>query len=359
MLRELSPNNTLLVRGPASIVLLDGQASILGAVIQSHRRTIVMNEKQLPIETRQHANLEIALGKSAEIFEIHGSTIPPSWRLAAEALGEMKQGKVAVIGPTDVGKSTLCVYLVNRLLGQKLFIIDADVGQADLGPPTTIARAAPKNSITSLTELEPDARIFIGDTSPSQVKGKLIDGIQRLSAGTEDSLTIINTDGWVTDPEAIQYKIDLIAQTKPDLVIALGFGNELQPILVRSRAQSMTVEPATEVLSRSKGDRRKIRVNGYRRFLDGGSVRTFNLREVQLSIPESLAFLSKSKRSELSNVIVGLLDEKGYLVQVGVLLAFELGRVRVYCKPAEGIRTIELGYLKLLTNGNELGFVGP
>ena len=316
-----------------------------------------MNERQLPIETKQHANLEIALGKSAEIFEIQGSTIPPSWSLAAEALGEMNQGKVALIGPTDVGKSTLCVYLVNRLLGQKLSMIDADVGQADLGPPTTIARAEPKKSITSLTELVPDARIFIGHTSPGQVKGKLIDGIQRLSAGAEDSVTIINTDGWITDPEAIQYKIDLIAQTKPDLVIGLGFGNELHPILAGSHAQSMTVEPANEVLSRSRSNRRRIRINGYRRFLDGGSMRTFTLREVQLSIPGSLSFLGKSKGSELSNLIVGLLDQNQYLVQIGVLLAFEPGTVRVYCKPAEGIRRIELGYLKLSTNGNELGFV--
>ncbi len=356
MLRELYPNNTLLVRGPASITLLDGQASILGAAIQSHQRTIVMDEKQLPIETTEHANLEIVLGKSAEIFEVQGSTIPPSWNLAAEALGEMKNGKVAVIGPTDVGKSTLCVYLVNVLLGLKLFIIDADVGQADLGPPTTIARAEPKKPITSLTELVPDARIFIGHTSPGQVKGKLIDGIQRLSPGAEDSLTITNTDGWIMDPEAIQYKIEMIAQTKPDLVIGLGLGNELQPILVGSRAQSMTVEPA-KVLSRSKSDRRKLRINGYRRYLDGGSLRAFNMRDVQLSIPESLSFLGKAKGSELSNLIVGLLDENRYLVQIGVLLAFELGIVRVYCRPAQGIRTIEIGHLKLSTSGNELGFV--
>lgn len=86
-------------------------------------------------------------------------------------------------------------------------------------------------------------------------------------------------------------------------------------------------------------------------------MRTFTLREVQLSIPESLSFLGKSKGSELSNLIVGLLDQNQYLVQIGVLLAFEPGTARVYCKPAEGIRTIELGYLRLSTNGNELGFV--
>lgn len=357
MLRELFSNKTLLVRGPATIELLDGEASILGGAIQSHQRITIMNEKQIPIEAAQRAGLEIALGKSGGIFEIQGSTIPHSWSVAAEALKEMKQGRVAVIGATDVGKSTLCVYLVNRLMGRKLYIIDGDVGQADLGPPTTIGRVEPKNSITALTELEPNARIFIGDTSPRPVMGKLIDGIGRLSARAEDSLTIINTDGWITDPEAIQYKIDLIAQTKPDLVIGLGFGNELEPILFGSGAQSMNVEPAREALSRSRSDRRKIRIDGYRRFLEGGSVRTFTPPEVQLSIPENLSFLKKSDRSEFRNIIVGLLDENRYLVQIGVLAAFEPGTIRVYCKPVEGIRTIELGYLKLATDGKELGFV--
>ncbi len=337
--------------------LLDGQASILGATIPSHQRIIIMSERQLPIETAQRAGLEIAIGKSGGLFEIQGSSIPPSWSDAAEALKEMKQGRVTVIGTTDVGKSTLCVYLVNRLIGQKMYIIDADVGQADLGPPTTIARAEPRKSITALSELEPDARIFIGDTSPGPVKGKLIDGIRRLSAVLEDSVTIINTDGWITDPEAIQHKIDLITQTKPDLVIGLGFGNELQPILAGSGAQSMNVEPAREVLSRSRSDRRKTRTDGYRRFLEGGNVRTFTPPDVQLSIPENLSFLNKSDRKEFRNIIVGLLDENRYLVQIGVLVAFELEALRVYCKPALGIRTIELGYLKLATDGRELGFV--
>jgi len=357
MLRELFSNKTLLVRGPATIDLLDGEASILGSTIQSRQRITIMNEKQLPIETAQRAGLEIALGKSGGLFEIQGSTIPSSWNFAAEALKEMKQGRVVVIGATDVGKSTLCVYLVNKLMGQKLYIIDGDVGQADLGPPTTIGRAAPKKSITTLTELEPDARIFIGDTSPGQVKGKLIDGIRRLSTRAEDSLTIINTDGWTTDPEAIQYKIDLIARTKPDLVIGLGFGNELQPILFRSGAQSMNVEPAREALLRSRSDRRKIRIDGYRRFLEGGSVRTFAPPTVQLSIPENLSFLNKSDHREFRNIIVGLLDENRYLIQIGVLVAFEPATLRVYCRPAVGICTIELGYLRLATDGKELGFV--
>jgi polynucleotide 5'-hydroxyl-kinase GRC3/NOL9 len=339
------------------MVLLDGQASILGGAIPLRQRITVLDERQLPIETEEHADLEVVLGKSAGLFEIQGSTIPVSWKLATDALEEMNQGKVVVIGPTDVGKSTLCVYLVNRLLGRKPCVIDADVGQSDLGPPTTITKAVPKNHITSLTEVEADARLFIGHTNPGQVEGKLIEGIQRLSDGSKEPLRIMNTDGWVADPEAILYKIDLINRIKPDLVLGLAPGNELQPILAGSHAQAMKVEPANEVLSRSRSDRRRIRVSGYQRFLDGGQIRTIHLREVQLYAPPGFPSLTTSKGGELSNLIVGLLDENRYLIQIGVLLNIEAGTVRVFARPAEGIRMIELGYVRLSTAGSELGFV--
>jgi hypothetical protein len=100
-----------------------------------------------------------------------------------------------------------------------------------------------------------------------------------------------------------------------------------------------------------------IRIDGYRRFLNGGSLKTFTPPDVRLSIPENLSFLKKSEPNELRNIIVGLLDENGFLTQIGVLVAFEPSAIRVYCKPAEGVRTIELGYLRITTDGRELGFV--
>lgn len=106
----LAPEKTLIVRGPASLRLLSGQATTLGAPLES-RKVVVRQEKQLPIETSSEADLEIVLGESGSIFEVEGSTIPRSWFSALDVLVEMEQGKVMIVGATDVGKSTLSTFL--------------------------------------------------------------------------------------------------------------------------------------------------------------------------------------------------------------------------------------------------------
>jgi polynucleotide 5'-hydroxyl-kinase GRC3/NOL9 len=278
--------------------------------------------------------------------------------MTAEALAEMEQGKVMVLGMTDVGKSTLCTYLTNNLLqrGLSSAVVDADIGQSDIGPPTTIGSSVPTASVSSLVDLKPDAIIFIGHTSPSQVETKIIDGLKRLSNRSEDSLTIINTDGWVLDPEAISYKIRMITATKPDLVVGLANGTELQPILSGSGARSLSIDTAKEVLARSRSDRREIRTASYRRFLEGASTRAVSLQGVSISAPIGFPQIQGSNARELTNLIVGLLNDDGYMLQIGVLMGFGNGTARVYCRSVEAVRRIEVGYVKLSTAGIELGY---
>lgn len=356
---QLSPKATLILRGPASVALIGGKATILGGALPLNQSRIAERQRQLPIETESHAELEIVLGKSAKISEIQGSTIPASWKRAAAALKEMQEGKVIILGPTDVGKSTLCVYLVNKLLNdlQNLRVIDADIGQTDLGPPTTIARAAALQPIASLPELAPDARLFIGHTSPSYVQRKLIRGIQKLSSKCEGALTIINTDGWIAERDAILYKIDLITNVNPELVLGLEYADELQPILASVRAHSMKIDAAKNALERSRGDRRDIRVSSYRRFLEGALTRSINLRGIQISVPGHFPSVTALNSRKLRNLIIGLLDEDGYLMQIGILTDIERDAVRIYSRPAEEISTIEVGYVKLSTSGREIGFL--
>jgi polynucleotide 5'-hydroxyl-kinase GRC3/NOL9 len=321
----------------------------------------INRDKQLPIEAGTEAQLEILMGKSAEIFEVEGSTIPASWTVAADALAEMEKGKVILIGMTDVGKSTLSTYLTNKLLGKQLnlHIIDGDIGQADIGPPTTIGYSIPTTSISSLVELRPESIIFIGHTSPSQVETKIIHGIQRLSNRAHNSLTIINTDGWVLDPEAASYKIRMIAATEPDLVIGLATGGELQPILSGSRARALNVDTAKDVLARSRSDRRGTRITSYRRFLEGAKTRTISLRTVDLSTPVGFPPAHGPKAAELNSLIVGLLDDEGYMLEIGILMGFTNDTARVYCRSVERVHKIELGYLKLSKDGTELGYFEP
>jgi polynucleotide 5'-hydroxyl-kinase GRC3/NOL9 len=357
----LAPNNTLMIRGPAYCRLLNGEAEVLGAPLDRQRTLTINRDKQIPVEAATEADFEISMGNSSKIFEIEGSTIPASWAVAAEALAEMEKGKVILIGMTDVGKSTLSTYLTNKLLGKQLsfHIIDGDIGQADIGPPTTIAYSIPTTSISSLVELRPESIIFIGHTNASQVESKIIDGIRRLSNRARNSLTIINTDGWVLDSEAISYKIRMIAATEPDLVIGLATGGELQPILSSSHARALNIDTAKDVLARSRSDRRETRITGYRRFLEGARMRPISLRKVDLSTPVGFPSVHGPKARELNSLIVGLLDDEGYMLEIGVFMGFANDTARVYCRSVEHVHKIEVGYIKLLKDGTELGYFEP
>jgi polynucleotide 5'-hydroxyl-kinase GRC3/NOL9 len=355
---ELSAKNTLVVRGPASVICLAGQATILGCILAPSQRKIVERQKQLPIETERRATVEITLGKSATMFEIKASTIPASWTVAAAALERMEEGKVIILGQSDVGKSTLCVYLVNKLLQehQNLRVIDADIGQADLGPPTTIAHAIPTQPIASLQEITPDRRLFIGHISPSGVKQKLVSGIQRLSAKGEKTLTIINTDGWIADLDAILYKIELLTQVSPNLVLGLAYSDELEPILGSVRFDSMKIDAAKDVLERSRIDRRSIRTDGYRRFLEGATTRTIDLKRTRLSLPSLQRAEIVSDRA-LRNLIVGILDAEGFLVEIGILIDVAGQVAKIYSRAMGPLSRIAVGYVKLSTSGREIGFL--
>jgi polynucleotide 5'-hydroxyl-kinase GRC3/NOL9 len=357
----LAPHNTLIIRGPATCRLLNGDAEVLGASLSPQRKLIINRGRQLPVEARSENLLEILLGTSGEIFEMEGSTIPPSWTETADALAEMETGKVILIGMTDVGKSTLSTYLTNKILSKRLnvHVIDADIGQADVGPPTTIAHSIATTPISSLVDLKPQAIIFIGHTSPIHVEMKIVDGLRRLSDHANDSLVIINTDGWVLDPEAISYKIRMINATEPELVIGLATGTELQPILSGSHAHALSIETAKEVLARSRSDRRETRILGYRRFLEGARTRTVPLQTVSLSIPPGFRRVHGPKPVELRNLIVGLLSNEGYMLEMGVLMDLADDSVRVYCRSTEGAQKIELGYVKLSKDGTELGYFEP
>jgi polynucleotide 5'-hydroxyl-kinase GRC3/NOL9 len=354
----LGPRKTLIVRGPASIALLTGKATALCAPLEN-RPVTVQSEKQLPIETSAEAFLNVLLGKSGGVYEVDGSTIPSSWDSALETLVEMEQGKVVIVGATDVGKSTLSTFLANGLLRNKISsrIVDADIGQADIGPPTTIGSSNPHAYISSLGDLKPSALIFVGHTSPSRVQSKLLASIRRILNDDQHLLTIINTDGWVLDPQAVTYKTELIEAIQPDLVLGIAISGELESIISKTSVASMRIKAPAAALSRSASDRREIRKIAYRRFLDEGRVRGYSVREIKLKLPPDLTPIQFARTSGLSNLLVGLVDDRGFLLQIGVLLSLEKELVRVYSRPTDPFEEIEVGYVRLSTDGVELGYL--
>lgn len=355
----VNAHNTLIIRGPASFHLLSGNASILGARIDTNRRIVITREKQLPIEAESEADLDILSGNHGRVTEVEGSTIPNSWTAASESLARLGQGKIIVIGSSDVGKSTFCTYLANSMLkeGIGIRILDGDIGQADIGPPTTIGSASPTGPIYSLTDLNPDALLFLGDTTPGRVETKLIEGIQRLAAFGHGALTIINTDGWALGQQAVSYKIKLVEIVQPDLVIGISASNELRPILESSRAKYLQVHPSEQVLPRTRSDRRQLRTFQYRKFLDGATAKTISTRAVLLKSPNGQIPPRDSKYTEYAGLIAGLLDERGFMLEIGVTLNLDPEFLRIFTRSIDKVREVEFGQVRLTPNGVELGYV--
>jgi len=83
----------------------------------------------------------------------------------------------------------------------------------------------------------------------------------------------------------------------------------------------------------------------------------YSLRETRLKIPNRLKSIHSVPIWLLRNLIVGLLDAQGYLLQIGILQNLDENSFSVYSRPAERLKDVELGNVKLSPSGVELGYL--
>ena len=189
------------------------------------------------------------------------------------------QQVVLVIGATDVGKSTFCRFLIKQGVtsGLRVGFVDADVGQSQIGPPTTIGLKvfAPNDSIQSLAEIdgEPDALYFVGWTSPERHLLQCVTGTRlmvdaALKTGTD--FIVVDTTGYIEGETAVvlkQHKIELI---KPTHLICLHRSRELDVIVTpfegNDTIQTHRLLPHRSVTSKSDEFRRKYRESSFARY---------------------------------------------------------------------------------------------
>lgn len=315
--------------------------------------------RRVPIETDSSALVEARIGENGACRQVWGSTIPPSWQRGAETLRQTR-GVVVVLGDVDSGKSTLCTYLANTCVqsGIQVRVIDGDIGQADIGPPTTISSATVSKNIFNLHELGPKRSYFIGDTSPSSVPGKHIQSIVNLKQETSstDQITIVNTDGWTKEERAVEHKHDLLKSVQPDLVLGLCNDHELDPILQPQQAPTIRLDASKFAKTRTREERKKTREEGYRRFLQNHQTLDFKLNRIKLKMfnqPQQQRFdLSSTHRG----TIAGLLDDEGILLSIARIVEIRNGILHITTNLHESPATIELGAVVLSSRFEEVGF---
>ncbi len=355
---KLQEGHTLLVEGPALVRLEEGHGTCLGAPLSQNTWTPVREERQLPIETEDGASIGVKLGAGGKYRELWESTIPPGWREAAQ-ITRQSPGVVTILGDVDSGKSTLCTFLANECFkhGVKTSIVDADIGQADVGPPATVSLSSLKQHIFTLQDLSPETSLFMGDTSPSSVAVKLRRGLIRLREAARDvEVLLVNTDGWVRGDEAFLYKLQLLNDLQPDLVYGISLDGELDQLLEHQKSTSLKLNRSLYARTRTREERKRAREYGYRRFLKNAGRLRLKLGEVKLRSFNSYRQLRVGEDENLRGVLAGLLDERENLLSIGRVESLGDEFLTVRTSAVDTPRIVELGAVLLSPNYEELGF---
>jgi polynucleotide 5'-hydroxyl-kinase GRC3/NOL9 len=310
--RVVDEGKILLVDGPASVCLLSGELSVLGAPVKVEERIVVREGKRLPLWVKKQVNVELMLGEGAAVNEADEGTVPSSWEKAAtELLSLPKPVTVMVVGGMDSGKTSFCTFLVNEAVKRKMAtgIIDADLGQSDVGPPSTVGFNYVPEPVKDLFDIDAQDAIFVGSTSPSGAINKVLDGLTRLKAKAVEEgadFLVINTDGWVEGEEAAAYKVRLAEKVGASAVVGIQRSNELTSILDSLHdAKVLVIDSPQLIKPRSREKRRLLRELSYKKYLKGAKTQSFSLSwvKVECSIFGAGGKLSHKRLETLINVL--------------------------------------------------------
>ena len=93
-------------------------------------------------------------------------SVPLDWVETAEKIKDKKI--IFTIGGVDSGKTTFITFLANYFLKNnvKTAVLDSDIGQSDIGPPTTIGWGIVENYIEKMSDIKCKNFYFIGSITP-------------------------------------------------------------------------------------------------------------------------------------------------------------------------------------------------
>ena len=226
---------------------------------------------------------------------------------ALQALTRPENRLIMIVGGSDSGKTTLVESLVDFLSQRVLTgIVDLDMGQSHIGPPTTIAWGKVKGGFPGWERIETEDCYFTGTTTPA---GSMLPALAGAGLMTEKALTackkvIVDTTGLISESAGRvlkQLKIDLLC---PDIVLALERSGELAPVLDAFRFQKHPEVhrlPVSEgVKTKTAAERGQYRFDKMKRYLAHSRTLELSLEDVGIRFTrEPLHFSIRDMRNRI------------------------------------------------------------
>ncbi len=273
--------------------------------------------------------------------------IPYSWQNLQKII-EKWGGVFMVIGGVSSGKTTFVKFVASSLLkiGKKVAIIDADIGQSWIGPPTTIGAILLPKKEEPMNTLRPDYMEFVGILSPSldveNYLGSLKVLFERVKKENPFAI-IVDTTGLVAGIEGLKLKVRKAELLKPTLVTAFKKNGEMEHIinaLLEKKINVYTLRAPKETKERSMEKRREYREEMFRRYFNEAN-------ELKLRSPE--------ENFEI-NTLVGILNRDGETLALGIVVQREKEDLILYTPLKEIIEPcyIKKSEIKISITGREI-----
>jgi polynucleotide 5'-hydroxyl-kinase GRC3/NOL9 len=230
---------------------------------------------------------------------------------------------IMVTGGADTGKTTLVECIADMCAEQSpVGIVDLDMGQSHIGPPTTIAWGKIAEGFKKWTCIATEDYYFTGAYSPA---GNLLPAVVGAKLLTERALSscqkvVVDTTGLIAEPVGRvlkQYKVDLLS---PQVILALERSSEMGHILDTFMHQAMPqvyrLSVPDSVKSKSITRRIQYREEKFKYYFAHSRMIEVSCDAVGIRFTRSVTGLN---RVDLKNRIVSFRDARNRDLAVGVI----------------------------------------
>jgi polynucleotide 5'-hydroxyl-kinase GRC3/NOL9 len=260
-------------------------------------------------------------------------------------------GVLLVLGAPNTGKTTFAYWLYERLAAshRPIALLDGDIGQSSLGPPTTLTLVLLSETSGADKGTETLTRWFVGDVSPRGRMLPLVVGAGRLMRRAMEAgakTVVVDTTGLVDQAHGgVALKHALVDQLQPTTLFAFQRTRELEPILAPLRwglrPRVMELPVAGAVRWRDVSKRQGHRADAFRRYFTGAGILRLSLRQRAIFggctfVPGRLLALQDADGFALALGVVVHFDEAGEelytrtpLTDVAAVLSVQLGAIGV------------------------------
>lgn len=240
-----------------------------------------------------------------------------------------------ILGGPDTGKTTLITALAQTLARQtRVAVIDADIGQSHIGPPTTVGWALADPNVGDLTRLPVRGLGFVGGLAPPGRLLSLVVALHRVAREARDAapVVLVDTGGYIQGPAAWALWWNTQRMLEPGVVLAMQKETELAPVLsgLDSFATVHRLQVAAACRIRSRQTRRQFRRRRLLAYFRHRQTCEVGVEDIPVQV---IRPTEGSAVPPEPGTALGLIDGDGRELGIGVALPGTERRIRFLAPP--------------------------